>query len=273
MSKLEKTLDKSKKTREDYIELLVKEQENSRSQPTMHRKEIMKIHNHFDFSYSSTRIQESDFQKLKDKKIIPVCYGCETADQVKILRTQIMAKLIDEGKNTLLITSANPGEGKTLTAINLAISVAHQINCTVLLVDADLRKPSIHNLFELDADRGLSDYLLGKVEIPDILINPGIPRLVILPGGKPITASSEHLGAPRMVSLIKEMKERYSDRFIIFDSSPLLTSADPLALSRYMDSILIVVEAEKTTREDIQGVMELLKDKPVIGTVFNKTKG
>jgi protein-tyrosine kinase len=157
-----------------------------------------------------------------------------------------------------------------LIAANLAISLSQQIDGTVLLVDADLRKPSIHELFELDVQGGLSDYLKKKAELPNLLVNPGIPRLVILPGGKPTNNSSELLGAPRMESLIKEMKERYPDRFIIFDSPPLLTGADALVLSRYMDGIIIVVEAEKTKKDDLARIFELLKDRPVIGTVFNK---
>lgn len=221
--------------------------------------------------YIDTKVQKVDFQNLEDKRIISICHGNLVADRIKILRTQIL-QTIKENKrgNTLLIASANPGEGRSLIASNLAISLSQQIDGTVLLVDADLRKPTIHELFELDVQGGLSDYLKKKAELPNLLVNPGIPRLVILPGGKPTNNSSELLGAPRMESLIKEMKERYPDRFIIFDSPPLLKGADALVLARYMDGIIIVVEAEKTKKDDLARVFELLKDRPVIGTVFNK---
>jgi protein-tyrosine kinase len=221
--------------------------------------------------YSDTKIQKVDFQNLEDKRIISICHDNLVADRIKILRTQILQTIQENNKgNTLLIASANSGEGRSLIASNLAISLSQQIDGTVLLVDADLRKPTIHELFELDVEEGLSDYLKKKAELPNLLVNPGIPRLVILPGGKPTNNSSELLGAPRMESLIKEMKERYPDRFIIFDSPPLLTGADALVLSRYMDGIIIVVEAEKTKKDDLARIFELLKDRPVIGTVFNK---
>jgi len=221
--------------------------------------------------YSDTKVQNIDFQNLEGKRVISNCHDNLIADRIKILRTQILQTIKEDNKgNTLLIASANPGEGRSLIAANLAISLSQQIDGTVLLVDADLRKPSIHDLFELGVQKGLSEYLRKKVALPDVLVNPGIPRLVILPGGKPTDNSSELLGAPRMQSLVKEIKERYPDRFIIFDSPPLLTSADPLVLARYIDGIIIVVEAEKTKKDDLARIFELLKNRPVIGTVFNK---
>jgi protein-tyrosine kinase len=223
--------------------------------------------------YSETKVQNIDLQNLEEKRVISICHGNLIADRIKILRTQILQTIKENNRgNTLLIASANPGEGRSLIAANLAIALSQQIDGTVLLVDADLRKPSIHELFELDVEEGLSEYLRKKVALPDILVNPGIPRLVILPGGEPTNNSSELLSAPRMQSLVKEIKERYPDRFIIFDSPPLLTSADPLVLARYIDGIIIVVEAEKTKREDLTRIFELLKDRPVIGTVFNKAR-
>ena len=191
---------------------------------------------------------------------------------IKIMRTRILNLLEKTGGNSLLVTSPLPGEGKTLTAINLAISISHEIDRTTLLVDADLRSPMINKYFGIPEGKGLSDYLRGKADIPDLLINPGIEKLTILPGGSPIPNSSELLGAPRMESLVAEMKKRYPDRFLIFDSSSLLTTADPLVFSRYIDGILLVVEAEKTPKADIEKAREMLKDKPVLGTVFNKEK-
>jgi len=275
MSKLRKALDKARQARKEaFIETKDEVYIDNAGEPTLAfapettwetRPE------HIRPAYSETKVQNIDFQNLEEKRIISNCHGNPVADRIKILRTQILQTIKENNRgNTLLIASANPGEGRTLIAANLAISLSQQIDGTVLLVDADLRKPSIHDLFELDVEGGLSEYLRKKVALPDILVNPGIPRLVILPGGKPADNSSELLGAPRMQSLVKEIKERYPDRFIIFDSPPLLTSADPLVLARYMDGIIIVVEAEKTKKDDLARIFELLKDRPVIGTVFNK---
>jgi len=273
MSKLKKALEKAKEARNKTMEVPIIDREPIT--PPLQRLSPLKQGKRFDKvnpTYHHTKVQHIDFQNLEKNKIISICHGNEVADRIKILRTQILQSLKDVHGNSLLITSPNPGEGRTVTAINLAIALSQQIDGTVLLVDADLMKPSLQNLLGLDVDRGLSDYLRGKAEIPELMINPGIPRLVVLPGGKPLPNSSELLGGPQMQYLVQEMKERYSDRFIIFDSSPILTSADPLVLSRFVDGILMVVEAEKTKKEDLQRAIELLRDKPIIGTVFNKMK-
>ncbi len=226
----------------------------------------------FQPEYSCTQVVPCDPDALRANRVVAVCTEDE-ANKMKILRTQIINLIMEQGKNTFLVTSANPGEGKTLTSINLAISFSHQLNKTVLLVDTDIRKPAIHTFFGLGDRPGLSDYLIGKARIQDVLINPGLDRFVILPGGKPLTNSTELLASPRMAFLLNEMKQRYENRFIIFDSAPVLTSADPMVLSNHVDGILIVVEAEKTKREDVKKVLEVMHDKPVIGTVLNKLIG
>ncbi len=222
--------------------------------------------------YTETRVVGIDLEKLRSRSVICMCTEDE-GDRVKILRTQILNLLKEPGQNTLLVTSARPGEGKTVTSINLAISLSHQMDRTVLLVDADLRKPSIHDYLGLGKTRGLTDYLTSDADLSELLINPGIEKWVILPAGKPLTNSAEMLGSPRMESLVKELKHRYPDRFIIFDCSSVLTSADPLVFSRYVDGVLLVVEAEKTRKDDLARVLEMMKDRPIVGTVYNKYRG
>jgi len=175
------------------------------------------------------------------------------------------------GGKSLLITSCRPHEGKTITAVNLAVSIAHKVDQTALLVDADLREPCVHRYLDLDVQEGLSDYLLNRGEIPNLLINPGIDRLVVLPSGLPVPNSAELLVSPRMTSFITEAKKRYKDRFIIFDS-PCLVWSDAVGFSNFVDAILLVVEAEKTLVEDLRHAAEMLKGRPVIGTVFNKAR-
>jgi protein-tyrosine kinase len=220
--------------------------------------------------YSSTQVIKCDTDLLHRNRVVSVCTRDE-ADRLKILRTQILNTMSEEGKNTLMITSANPGEGKTLTAINLAISFSHQFNKTVLLVDGDIKKPTIHKYMGLEDGAGLADCLVDKKSMIDGLVNPGMDRIVILRGGKPHTNSAELLGSEKMKALLKEMKERYPERFIIFDTSSVLTSADPLVLANLVDGILLVVEAEKTKKEDVLKALEMFKNKHVIGTVFNKS--
>ncbi len=222
-------------------------------------------------AYRETRVVPIDLDSLRSRSVICMCTEDE-GDRVKILRTQILNLLKEPGQNTLLVTSARPGEGKTVTSINLAISLSHQLDRTVLLVDADLRKPSIHEYLGLGKTKGLTDYLTSDADLADLLINPGIDKWVLLPAGKPLTNSAEMLGSPRMESLVRELKSRYPDRFIIFDSSSVLTSADPLVFSKYVDGVLLVVESERTRKDDLKRVLEMMKDRPLIGTVFNKSR-
>jgi non-specific protein-tyrosine kinase len=219
-----------------------------------------------------TRVCAVSAAVLRRHRVIVSCADSPFADTVKVLRTRIIATLERFSGNSLLITSPREHEGKTLTAVNLAISIAQEINRTTLLVDADLRHPSVATYFGFTEAPGLADYLLGKAELPELLINPSIPKLTILPGGRPLASSSEMLGAEQTKRHFTEMKERYADRFLVFDSPALLSGADALVLSEYVDGIVLVVEAERTPAAALTRALELLKDKPVIGTVFNKAR-
>ena len=279
MSKLKKALERAKESR-------AHEGQNLRS--TKHKSRVSgypkaatkdECRSEVEICYSETKIKKIDDNVLKRGKVISLFHDIEKIDQIKTLRTQILNHLNEVGGNTVLITSANPYEGKTFTAINLGVSIAQELDRTVLLVDADLRK---HNgqhkdfatdFFGTDMNEGLSNYLLGQAEIPDLLINPGIDKLVLLPAGRPLSNSAELLSSPRMSSLVNDIKNRYQeDRIIIFDCASILSCADPLVLTRYVDGILLVVEEERTTAEELQKTMELLKDKPVFGSLLNKSR-
>ena len=279
MSKLKKALEKAKEARGFENQDLYKD--NKKLKPsaddnsfngTASRPEL-------EICYSDTKTKKIDDSILKRGKVISLFHDIDKIEQIKTLRTQVLNHLNQIGGNSILITSANPYEGKTFTAINLGVSIAQELDRTVLIVDADLRKhPGQHKDFALDffgtdMTEGLSNYLLGQAEISDLLLNPGIDRLVLLPAGRPLPNSAELLGSPRMVMLVNDIKSRYeNDRIIIFDAPSILTCADPLVLTRYVDGILLIVEEERTKSNDIQKTMELLKDKPVFGTLLNKSK-
>jgi protein-tyrosine kinase len=257
MSHIEKALEKAKKER---ASIEVKEKVKVEVKDITYEKPI----------YQLTRVMPVDESVLLGNRILDQSSNSTVTDRYNLLRTQILEKTRDNGLNSILVTSVIRGEGKTLTAINLAISIARELNQTVLLVDADLRSPTVHKLLGLEIESGLSDYLLNDVMLSDLLINPGIEKLVILPAGKSIPNSAEILGSPKMRELVQEMKERYRDRYVIFDSPPLLSSPDPLIFSSYVDGILLVVEAGKTSTHQITEAMNLLKEKNIIGTVLNK---
>ncbi len=283
MSKLKKALERAKQARaEEIIEpdtgfkrkgAMEKAQGTREPQPTPEKSEEVNI------AYTQTKVLDIDAQSLKNNKIISHIKEDWMAEQISILRTQLLHKLEEIDGNTLMVTSANPGEGKTFTSINLGVSIAQELNRTVLLVDCDLRRPDdshfdfASDFFGVEINKGLADYLLGQAELQDILLNPGIERLTILPGGKPLLNSSELLASRKMEMLVKEMKERYGkDRIIIFDSPSILAISDPLSIARFVDGILLVVETNRSTNDDIKKVMNLLKDRVILGTVLNKFK-
>lgn len=171
-----------------------------------------------------------------------------------------------------MVTSAMPGEGKTITSINLAISIAREVDQFALLVDTDMRNPSIHKYLGIEVEKGLTDHLLHNVPVPDLLIKPGINKLSYLPAGDPIKGSTEILGSPKLQELIAEMKDRYPDRYVVFDCPDLLHAPDALVFSSYVDGIVFVVEAGQTSREHVQKAIGLLEGRNIIGVVLNKTE-
>ena len=189
----------------------------------------------------------------------------------KILRTQVEQRMAAKGWNTLAITSASAGAGKTTTAVNLAMAIAREVHRTVLLADLDLRHPSVHRFFGLEPHHGIIDFLLDDVPISEILIHPGIDHLVILPGGRVVQNSSEILASPRMMDLVDDLKQRYASRIVIFDLPPLLSTADTLAFAPYVDCVLLVVEDGRTTKEELLAATELLANANLLGTVLNRS--
>ena len=230
-------------------------------------------------TYSRTRVQAVPKKVLERNRIFSLFKDYRVTDEIENLRTQILAKLKQVKGNSLLVTSAHPGEGKTFTSINLGVSIAKQLDRTVLIVDTDLRNPwrshfdFATDFFGVSPEKGLSDYLLGNAPLEDLFINPGIDKLTILPAGKPLSNSSELLGSEKMANLIVDLKQRYGhERVVIFDSPALLAFTDPIVYAHLIDGIILVVEAEKTTPDDIKRSLKLLKDKPLFGTVLNKNK-
>jgi Mrp family chromosome partitioning ATPase len=138
-------------------------------------------------------------------------------------------------------------------------------------VDLDLRRPKLASYFGLTAGKGISDYLLGNAKLSDCLVNPGLERLVIMPGGKPLYSSSEALTSQKMRSLANEFKTRYTDRLVIYDLPPLLASDDSLVFLPQLDATLLVIQDGKTRVGEIQRAMELLEGCNLLGTVLNKS--
>jgi exopolysaccharide/PEP-CTERM locus tyrosine autokinase len=222
-------------------------------------------------AYSQTRHIEVSDQELHRNRLIAGEENSRFADAYKMLRTQVLQRLKENGWNVVAITSPGTGEGKTTTAMNLAISLALEVRHTVLLVDANLRHPSIHKLLGLPDGAGLTDYLLDDTPLQNLLVRPeGIEHVTVLPAGRAISNSAEMLNSPKMAKLAEEMKSRYPGRIVLFDLPPVLNAPDTLAFMPCVDAALLVVEEGKTRRNDVKQAVELLANTPVLGTVLNK---
>ncbi|MGE0485909.1 MAG: CpsD/CapB family tyrosine-protein kinase [Gammaproteobacteria bacterium] len=222
-------------------------------------------------SYSSTRVTPIATDVLRRNRILMGDASDPATTAYKILRTQVEQRLVAQQWNAIAVTSPGAGQGKTLTAVNLAVALAREVHRTVLLVDLDLRRPSVHSVFGLAVEKGLVDFLLDDVPLSSILVNPGIERLVLLPAGRAVADSSELLASPKMARLVEELKSRYPSRIIVFDLPPLLSADDALAFSPYVDTTLMVVEDGRTTRDELTRAVEMLGSVHLMGTVLNKS--
>ena len=191
----------------------------------------------------------------------------------KVLRTQLRQMGQKKDWNTVMVTSASPNEGKTVTAINLAATFAREYNHTVLLVDADLRMQMVHRYLGYDSQLGLLDYLEDKAAMNDIITWPGIEKFTIISGDRVVEDSSELIGSPRMHALMDELKNRYDDRYVIFDAPPILDVADALAFAPLVDCILVVVGAGITGKQNLKEALALLPQEKIAGFVLNRFQG
>jgi len=221
--------------------------------------------------YTQTRQLEPDPEFLRANRVIS-SLNDPVSEPYKILRTKVLQRMRANHWRTLAITSPTVGCGKTLTSINLAISIAREANQTVLLVDLDLKRPQVQRYLTAKELPGISDYLLNETPVPELLFNlKGVERLVVLPGHHSVTHSSEMLSSPRMVSLFQEMKSRYPSRIVLVDMPPILACDDVLAFSPYLDAVLLVANDGETDRDDLTRAAGLLEKMNLLGITLNKS--
>ena len=221
--------------------------------------------------YSQSRRLNISVDHLRQNRVISGLSD-PIVQQYNMLRTHVVQRMRANNWRSLAITSPIEGAGKTLTAINLAISLAREVNHTVLLVDLDLKRPRIRQYFSDEDLPGISDYLIEDAALADLFFNPGVERLVVLPGHKSLIHSSEMLSSPKVVSLVDDLKNRYPARIVLFDLPPVLACDDVLAFSPYFDSVLLVAEEGGTSKADLKRSIELLEKTEIIGTVLNKSR-
>ncbi len=260
MDRIKKALDKSRT-----------QKRRSMIEHTSPRAVIPEDHPFENIEYSETRYIDVPQAVLTEKRLIAGSRTDPRATSFRLLRTQVLHAMRENNWSSIAVTGPSSGIGKSLVAINLAISISREVNQTVLLVDVDLRRPSIHKYSDFEPEFGLQDYLRGEAELRDIFVNPVFKRLVLLPGRGTTSESSELLSSPRMVNLVKELKNRYKSRIIVFDLPPLLSIEDSMVFLPNVDSTLLVVENGKNKHSEVLDSMRLLEGTNLIGTILNKS--
>ena len=224
--------------------------------------------------------EKLDLVRLKGTGlIIPEAERSQVAEEFRMIKRPLLknafgqgAALVENG-NLIMVSSGFPNEGKTFTSINLALSIASELDHTVLLIDADVARPAVTSYFGINTGPGLVDYLLGEQpDLSALLIKTDIPKLTLLPAGKRHHHSTELLASESMRNLLEELSVRYPDRVIIFDSPPLLVTTEASVLASLVGQIVIVVESEKTTQTALKEALSLLDPDKSIGLVLNKSR-
>ncbi|MEE9141512.1 MAG: XrtA-associated tyrosine autokinase [Gammaproteobacteria bacterium] len=202
-----------------------------------------------------------------------------TDNEFRSIKRPILAHAFGKGGtsvpdgNLVMVASCLPGEGKTFAAINLALSVAMERDRTVLVVDADIPKPRLKRIFDLEEARGLTDLLLDEsLSVADVLVHTSIPNLKLIPSGQFHHHATELLASERMEYVVREIGHRYPDRLVVFDSPPLLGTAEAQVLAQLMGQIVLVVEADRTSQRAVHDAMEMLDGQGAVNLVLNKCR-
>ncbi len=220
--------------------------------------------------YTRTSVIDIPEDRLLRNRIVAMKEDDPATDQFKLLRTHVFQQTRSKGWNTIQVTGFGGSDGKSMVAVNLAISIAKDTRQTTLLADMDFRNPCVHRLLGLDPDvRGLKSHLLDGVPLNQLFISPGIKKLTVLAAGGRIPNATEILGSPRMEALVRELKQRYDDRYIILDTPGISVCPDPLVISEYVDAILLVARMDKTSQANIKTALDRLPREKILGIVAN----
>jgi receptor protein-tyrosine kinase len=225
-----------------------------------------------------SRFVEIDLARLKSRGFVtPDAPSTQIADEFRVIKRPIIQNALGKGApkvrigNLVMVTSALPGEGKTFTALNLALSIAMEVDTTVLLVDGDVANPALPEPLGIPVAPGLLDLLTGdKIDIADALIRTNVEKLTVLPAGAPERRATELLASEQMVQLLQALAGRYEDRIVIFDSPPLLATTEARVLASHMGQIVMVVAADSTTHGTLTQALATIENCEVVMMMLNK---
>ncbi len=227
----------------------------------------------------TSRKVELDLAALAASGLLtPAAPRTHLADQYRVLKRPLISNATGKGAatvahgNLIMVTSALPGEGKSFTSINLAMSIAAELDHTVMLVDADVARPSVLRMLGLPPGPGLLDLLEGKADMASVLMRTNVDKLTVLPSGTPHPRATELLASEAMNQLLDDMATRYPDRIIIFDSPPLLLTTESRVLASHMGQIVVVVAAGRTLQGSVQQALATIENCPLKMMVLNKAQ-
>ncbi|WP_296951501.1 XrtA-associated tyrosine autokinase [uncultured Massilia sp.] len=231
-------------------------------------------------SRGSTRRVELDLARMRDLGMVTAASGrTRLLEDFRIIKRPLLQRAFaprqpgEKPGNLIMMTSSLPGEGKTYCAINLAMSIAMELDHTVLLVDADVARPNVLRTLGLPPHRGLMDILLdGKLDMADVMLRTNVDTLSILPAGNSNARATELLASSTMSNLVDEIANRYPDRVVIFDSPPLLLTSESRELASHMGQIVMVVEAQTTTQHAVKEALHQLEGCKNVNLIYNKTR-
>jgi exopolysaccharide/PEP-CTERM locus tyrosine autokinase len=229
---------------------------------------------------SSTRRVELDLARMRDLGMVTAAGGrTRLLEDFRLIKRPLLQRAFaertsnDQPGNLIMLTSSLPGEGKTYCAINLAMSIAMELDHTVLLVDADVARPSVLRTLGLPAHRGLMDILVDdKLDMADVMLRTNVDTLSILPAGTNTPRATELLASSTMTNLVHEIANRYPDRIVIFDSPPLLLTSESRVLASHMGQIVMVIEAQTTTQHAVKEALHQLEGCANVNLIYNKTR-
>jgi len=221
-----------------------------------------------------------NYAELNRLGFITPTYNIENLEEeYRIIKRPIIMNAFAKGAapvlfgNLVMITSALPGEGKSYTSMNLAMSMAMEMDSTVLLIDGDVIRASTSKMLGIDNRPGLTDLLEGKEEgIENVILSTDNPKLKIIPAGRRQTHSTELLASDLMGEIAKELSSRYSDRIILFDAPPLLATTEAIVLTHIMGQIIMVVEAGSSKKDEVKAALSTIDEEKVVGLILNKSR-
>lgn len=271
--------DQSTEHEESTIEAAVAKQKESDAHSTPLTEKRAEPALHFnDEPEGTSQVQSINLARMHRMGMItPDAEKSQIAEEFRIIKRPLIANAFGQGTpkvrngNLIMVTSSLPGEGKSFCAINLAVSMAMEMDRTVLLVDADVARPRVPEYLGLSTDLGLLDVLRDKnLKLSDVLIKTDIAKLTLLPAGRTYKRATELLASAAMTHLVEDIGNRYHDRIIIFDSPPLLATSESSVLATHMGQIVMVVEAEKTSQEAVREALSHIQSCEVVSMLLNK---